>query len=174
MYDVWHTGPVPYSILTRWISRNKPPNLILMQSLHLKYTCGKRAVPYSASLYIPFSVLSIIILCPAPTNKTRKISQTGWRHFSLPSLKLVTLWVLPFKVTLPSLKLVTLCVLYPSKFYFKWFYCKHFNSMNFYSFCWFIFSVMTRLNKLLWKLIVSKGSCTYCTFVYILDTIQYT
>ena len=36
------------------MSRNKPPNLILTQSLHLKYTCGKRAVPYSASLYTVF------------------------------------------------------------------------------------------------------------------------
>ena len=31
-----------------------PPNLILMKSLHLKYTCGKRAVSNSSSLYTLF------------------------------------------------------------------------------------------------------------------------
>ena len=34
--------------------RNKPTNLILTQSLHIKYTCGKRTVPYSSSLYTVF------------------------------------------------------------------------------------------------------------------------
>ena len=32
----------------------RPPNLILTQSLHLKYTCGKRAVSNASSLYSLF------------------------------------------------------------------------------------------------------------------------
>ena len=32
----------------------RPPNLILTQSMHLKYTCGKRAVSNSSSLYTLF------------------------------------------------------------------------------------------------------------------------
>ena len=32
----------------------RPPNLVLTQSLHLKYTCGKRTVSDSSSLYTLF------------------------------------------------------------------------------------------------------------------------
>ena len=67
-------------MLTWWISRNKPPNLILTQSLHLKYTCGKRAMYNSSSVFTLFH--SVIFNSVWKTNKNWKT----WDKFSLKGL----------------------------------------------------------------------------------------
>ena len=68
-------------MLTWWISRNKPPNLILTQSLHLKYACGKRAVPYSASLYTVFHSVNYnsvgFAFCPNTVEDRIRIRNTA-------------------------------------------------------------------------------------------------
>ena len=53
-----------------------PPNLILMQSLQLKYTCGKQCPLHLP--YILFSILSSIILCLCPTKFEELISSSHY------------------------------------------------------------------------------------------------
>ena len=64
-------------MLTWWISRNKPPNLILTQSLRLKYTCGKRSACTTRLPFLHFSILSSLILCRKQTKTWDKFSLKG-------------------------------------------------------------------------------------------------